>query len=65
MTQTSADFHRESFLKKLVELKLLVPAGNPNKYVFANKEYDEVMRYNLDFQTAMEYIQEKYMGVRL
>jgi hypothetical protein len=51
-------------MKKLVELKLLVAPGNPNKYVFANKEYDEVMRLNLDFQTAIEYIQEKYMGVR-
>lgn len=44
---------------------MLVAPGSSHKYVFVNKEYDEVMRLNLDFQTAMEYVQEKYMGIKI
>lgn len=55
------DFHRESFIKKLVELKLLVQDGNPNKYVFATREYEEVVRRNLDFQSAIDFMQDRYL----
>jgi len=60
---TAQDFHRESFIKRLIELKVLVNCReNPSRYVLADKEYDEIMHKNFDYQSALEYMLQQYLN---
>lgn len=57
-----SDFHRESFIKRIVELKLLLPQHNRHRYTFAVTEFDEATCRNLDFQSALDLIFDRYFG---
>ena len=52
-------------MKRVVELKLLIPPTNKHRYVFVNEEYDEVVARKLDYQAALAYIQDRYFGIQV
>lgn len=61
-TPKSAAFDMGSFLCRIVDLKSMLGRDNPNRYVFAVEECEEVAKKRLDYQSALDLIADRYFG---
>mgnify|MGYP007115163507 CR=1 FL=1 len=62
LKQGPNEFDRDSFLKRVIELKILLPKENKHRNTFVIRDYEDIQQRRLDLSSAVQYIEESYLA---